>query len=437
MSNYLTSEEVANRQRRARIVYTLTTAVAIAVCLYLLWALRELILPTLIGMVMAYIFLPLIDYLKSKGFSRFWAVVFLSGLFCLLLFSTIKLTADLVPDQQTELELQARVRYKLNEKFNTLMGTDNLNRTGNWLYTIFGKELEPLLAKIDNSLRMPEANHQLLTLFHKNSGEQGADPVKDRYWQYHLANRQRDKDKEKLAKTSRRKAKDTTPPDIAKPTGTGAPTLLLAVLNAISLWFITPLVFLILLFDDGKLKRDLVHCMPNRYFEMSLTILDKINEALGRYLRGTFIECFLVGSSFTICLVLIGLEMQWAAAIGIIAGLANAIPFLGPAIGLLVGALYAIMAEDVSPVLPFINSGNLLPAVLIVVAIVQLADNAVFQPYILGSAVDLHPLTVTFGVMGGALMFGFAGMLFAVPTIMISKVVTTTMFRQFRAYDII
>jgi predicted PurR-regulated permease PerM len=95
------------------------------------------------------------------------------------------------------------------------------------------------------------------------------------------------------------------------------------------------------------------------------------------------------------------------------------------------------MAEEVSPVLPFINSGNLLPAILVVVAIVQLADNAIFQPYVLGSAVDLHPLTVVFGVMGGAVIFGFTGMLFAIPAIMIGKVVITTLFRQFRAYNII
>ena len=129
--------------------------------------------------------------------------------------------------------------------------------------------------------------------------------------------------------------------------------------------------------------------------------------------------------------------MQWAATIGIIAGLANAIPFLGPGIGLLVGVLYAIMAEDVSPVLPFIDGENLLLAILVVVAIVQLADNALFQPYVLGSAVDLHPLTVILGVTGGAVIFGFTGMLFAIPVIMVIKVIVSTLFRQFRAYYII
>lgn len=435
MNNYSANDESLNRLRRARIIYTITATIAAFLIIYLLWALRELILPTVIGMIMAYICLPLIGYLKSRGFSRFWAVACLSGLFCLILFSTIKFTSDIIPDQKTELELQARIRYKLDNKFNSMMGIDRANPGGNWFYTLFGKELEPLRENLDTALRISEENHQLLTRFYESPREMSTEPVKERYWQYHQANRQRDLQRAQITEAS-----GATNAKIATKSGgrkTDQSSLLLMIFNAVSLWLITPLVFLILLIDDGKLKRDLVHSTPNRYFEMTLTILDNINEALGRYLRGTFIECFLVGSSFTICLFLIGLEMQWAAAIGIIAGLANAIPFLGPAIGLLVGVLYAIMAEDVSPILPFITSANLLPAILVVVAIVQLADNAIFQPYVLGSAVDLHPLTVVFGVMGGAVIFGFTGMLFAIPAIMISKVVITTLFRQFQAYDII
>ncbi|MEN8136421.1 MAG: AI-2E family transporter [Thermodesulfobacteriota bacterium] len=437
MNNYSASDESLNRLRRARIIYTFTAVIGAFLLIYLLWALRELILPTVIGMIMAYICLPLIGYLKRKGFSRFWAVVCLSGLFCLILFSTIKFTSDIIPDQKTELELQARIRYKLDSKFNSIMGIDHANRSGNWFYTLFGKELEPLRENLDTALRISEENHQLLTRFYQKAQEMGSEPVKERYWQYHQTNRQRDL--HRAQQTEKRQDSDNNAKITTKSAGrkTDQSSLLLMIFNAVSLWLITPLVFLILMIDDGKLKRNLIHCTPNRYFEMTLTILANINDALGRYLRGTFIECFLVGSSFTICLFLVGLEMQWAATIGIIAGLANAIPFLGPAIGLLVGVLYAVMAEDISPVLPFINSGNLLAAILVVVAIVQLADNAIFQPYVLGNAVDLHPLTVVFGVMGGAVIFGFTGMLFAIPAIMIGKVVITTLFRQFRAYDII
>lgn len=436
MNACLTDDEGLIRRRRRRLLFSISAIMAVIICGYLLWALRELILPTAIGMIMAYICLPLIGYLKGKGFSRLWAVLFLSGVFCLILFSTIKFTSELVPDQKTELELQARIRYKLYHKFNLLMGKDHSGRVGSLFYSAFGREIEPLWENIDRALRISEENHQLLAALHDNPPEGGGGPVRELYWQYHLENRLRDTKREELVQ-----GKQTEDGNIKNENNERGKidesSLLLVIFNAVSLWLITPLVFLILLVDDGKIKRDLVRCMPNRYFEMTLTILDNINAALGRYLRGTFIECFLVGSCFTICLFLVGIEMRWAAAIGIIAALANAIPFLGPVIGLLVGVLYAIMAEDVSPILPFMSSESLLPAVLIVVAVVQLADNAIFQPYVLGSAVDLHPLTVLFGVTGGAVIFGFTGMLFAIPMIMIGRVIISTSFRQFRAYGII
>jgi predicted PurR-regulated permease PerM len=437
MNNYLTSEERLAQIRRGRIIYTATAGISIFLTVYLMWSLRSMVVPAVIGIVMAYIFLPFIEGLKSKGLSRSWAIICLSAAFCLLLFSAIKLTGNIIPDQRTELELQARVRYKLDNKFSAIMGLDSAGQGGNRLYTLLGKELEPLRKNIDKALRISEENHLILAEFYSHPQKTGEESGKELYWQYHLANRQRDLTREKLAEIIHHKEQSDHHQDRSEGREADQTSLILMIFNAVSLWLITPLVFLILLVDDGKLKRDLVHCMPNRYFEMSLTILDNINAALGRYLRGTFIECFLVGSSLTIGLSLIGLEMHWAAAIGIIAGLANAIPFLGPAIGLLVGMLYAIMVEEVSPILPFINIDNLLPAVLVVVLIVQLADNVIFQPYVLSKAVDLHPLTVVFGVVGGATIFGFAGMLFAVPAIMISKVIITTMFRQFRAYDII
>ena len=80
---------------------------------------------------------------------------------------------------------------------------------------------------------------------------------------------------------------------------------------------------------------------------------------------------------------------------------------------------------------------NMIIWVLITVGIAQGLDNAVFQPIVLGSAVSLHPLVVIIGVMGGSILLGFAGMLFAIPTIVIFKVVFVTFFEQMKAYRII
>jgi len=440
MSTYLTNEENQLRQSRAKIFYSTATVFALLAVVYLLWALRAMIMPLMIGVIMAYICLPLIGYLKGKVFSRFWAVIFLSAIFCLLLFTTINVASRVIPDQKEELELQVRIRYKINEKFDRMMDIGKPGKNGNLFYTIFGKELEPLRTTLDSALRLSDKERKLFTIFRYSPGMYRFAPVNDRYWGYYQANRLRDrKEAEILAEAQQQDNKSKLPapnsnqPEESKIHG----SLLLLIFNAVSLWLITPLVFLTLLFDDGKLKRQIVQMVPNRYFEVTLTVFDKINEALGLYLRGTAIECFLVATSFSLCLSLVGLEMQWAAAIGFIAGLANAIPFLGPLIGLLVGLLYAILTEHISPLLPFVNESNLIVAIIASVALVQLADNAIFQPYVLGSAVQLHPLVVIVGVMGGAVIFGFAGMLLAIPAIMVIKVVITSMFRQLRAYYII
>lgn len=434
MSNYLSSEENRRRERRARRVYVVALTMAGLGGASLLWALRGLMLPLAIGVVMAYLCLPLIGRLKDKGFSHFWAILFLSGFFCLLLFSALNLAGSIIPDKQTELELQVRARYKVNDKFNRLMGLDNETHRGNWLYSLAGQELEPLRGGIDQILTLSaEEQQQFAGFYQAGVGPRGR-TVPEKYWLYNLANQARDR--EQLKMPGQRKLNATDIFFAKKETGPHS-SLLRTIISTASLWLVTPLVFLTLLFDDGRLKQSLIRSVPNRYFELTLTVIDNINAALGRYLRGTALECFMVGISFSTCLFLIGVDPRWSIIIGAIAGIANAIPFLGTAIGLIVGILYTVMAENITPLLPFVNESNLILAIVAVVFLVHLVDNAVFQPYILGSAVNLHPLIVILGVMGGTFLFGFAGMLFAIPAIIVFKVVTFTTFRQLRAYYII
>jgi predicted PurR-regulated permease PerM len=198
-----------------------------------------------------------------------------------------------------------------------------------------------------------------------------------------------------------------------------------------------PFVFLFLLIDDGRIKKSLIDLVPNEYFEVALTLLDNVDRALGAYLRGTALQCSLVGLALAACLVLIGVESQWAVLIGVLAGLANAIPFLGPGIGLIVGVAYALIVEDVHSILPFMDADNLVFGVVASVAAVQVLDNVVLQPFVMGGAVALHPLVVVLGVMGGSILFGVPGMFLAVPTIAVFKVVVTTTFGELRAYGLI
>ena len=72
-----------------------------------------------------------------------------------------------------------------------------------------------------------------------------------------------------------------------------------------------------------------------------------------------------------------------------------------------------------------------------VVLTAQFLDNAIFQPLVLGKAVNLHPLVVVIAVTGGSIVGGFWGMLLAIPTIVILKVVISTLYRQAKEYYII
>jgi predicted PurR-regulated permease PerM len=97
----------------------------------------------------------------------------------------------------------------------------------------------------------------------------------------------------------------------------------------------------------------------------------------------------------------------WAIAIGIFTGASNVIPYRGFAAAMLGGLAYALLAEDIHPLIPLVTT------------------------------VQLHPLAVATGVIGGAMLFGPAGMLLAIPTMTIAKVVVASSVRHLKAYGLV
>ena len=64
-------------------------------------------------------------------------------------------------------------------------------------------------------------------------------------------------------------------------------------------------------------------------------------------------------------------------------------------------------------------------------------DDVVFQPFVLGSAVSIHPLVVIVAIIGGSLVMGLWGMLFAIPTVVVVKTTVETLFRELKDYRIV
>ena len=174
------------------------------------------------------------------------------------------------------------------------------------------------------------------------------------------------------------------------------------------------------------MKKAFIHLVPNRYFEMTLTVIHKIDQQLGWYLRGQFTEAFVVGLLSVVALWL--LDVQYFIIIGIFAGLANMIPYVGP----VAGAIPAIVVTG-------INGDKPIKILYIIVAfvIVQLIDNVVVQPFVLSKSVHLHPLIIVFAVLIGGQFFGLLGMLLAVPVAGIIKVTSSELYHGIRKFNLV
>jgi predicted PurR-regulated permease PerM len=110
---------------------------------------------------------------------------------------------------------------------------------------------------------------------------------------------------------------------------------------------------------------------------------------------------------------------------------------MGFAAALLGGLGYALLAENIRPLLPFVTTETFAIWVVVAVAFAELLKNVVYEPVVLGGAVKLHPLVVVVGILGGATLFGPAGMLLAIPTITVVRVFVASTAKHLTAYGLI
>ncbi len=185
----------------------------------------------------------------------------------------------------------------------------------------------------------------------------------------------------------------------------------------------TPFLMFFFLKDGSHIKRYFIGQVPNRYFEFAMDLLYKMDVQLGNYLRGQFIDALVFGALTTIALWILG--VPYFVFIGIFAGLANLIPFVGPIAGAS-AAVAAVLVEqgDISRVV----------SVIIVFGALKLIDDVLVQPMAVGKSVDLHPVAVALGILVAGHFFGIIGMLFIVPFMGFLKVVLEESVQTYRKY---
>jgi predicted PurR-regulated permease PerM len=195
--------------------------------------------------------------------------------------------------------------------------------------------------------------------------------------------------------------------------------------SAIGEIIIIPFLTFFILKDSRSLKKNIVQRIPNRYFEMTLSLIHKATLQLGRFIRGQVLDATIVGVMAMIALSL--LDLRYALLIGALAGMANVIPFLGPLVGGVPAVLVAI-----------VDKGSIAAALPVVAAfaVVKLIDDVIVQPLVVSKSVQLHPATVIISIFAGGHIAGVLGMIMAVPMVSMIKVTIGILYWGFTKYHI-
>lgn len=176
-----------------------------------------------------------------------------------------------------------------------------------------------------------------------------------------------------------------------------------------------PIITFYMLKDKEKFKNFAIKAIPWKKRKEYISVLKEIDDIIGKFIRGQLIVCTFIGVATSIALMIIGVE--FSILIGIFAGIFNIVPYLGPIIGFVPAAIMALLDDPIKVIW-----------VAIAIIIIQQTESNFITPKIVGDSVGVHPIIIMVGVILGGAYFGLLGMLFAVPVIVISRI----LYRYFR-----
>jgi predicted PurR-regulated permease PerM len=178
-----------------------------------------------------------------------------------------------------------------------------------------------------------------------------------------------------------------------------------AVVNALSLLFIMPVVAFYLLRDWPRLIATVDGWLPRPVAPTVRELIAEMDRIIAAFIRGVGMVCLALAAYYAIALTLVGL--QFGLAIGLFAGLAAFVPVFGALIAFVLAFLLAVAQ---------LAGWKLIALVIVVFGIGQVLEGYVFTPRFVGDRVGLHPVWILFALMAGGALFGFVGILLAVPT---------------------
>jgi len=186
------------------------------------------------------------------------------------------------------------------------------------------------------------------------------------------------------------------------------------------LFILSLIVSFYLLKDAKKIREAIIGYIPKNYQKEASEFLTEVDKIFGGYVRGQLIVATIVGVAIGTGLFLLGIK--YAFFLGIIAGIFNIIPYLGPVIAIIPAFLLALIRDPFSPWI-------FVWIILLFIGVNQV-EGLILSPHILGREVRLHPVAVIFAIIVGGAALGIMGVLLAIPVLAIVKVLFMRLSRE-------
>jgi putative permease len=189
--------------------------------------------------------------------------------------------------------------------------------------------------------------------------------------------------------------------------------------TALSTMILAPFFAFFMLQDGRGFVHKLLSLVPNNLFELALNLQFQMNQQLGGFIRARFLESALVGGIVWVGLIII--NFPYALFLGIVAGITNIIPYIGPIIGAAPAIIIALAAE---------KTPLYLAVVAAIYVLAQVLDMLLVIPLVVAKIVDLHPVMVVVVIIIGGQVMGILGMIISIPVASILKLTFTEFYNH-------
>jgi predicted PurR-regulated permease PerM len=323
-----------------QVVFWLLTLLLAALALYVL---RDVLLPFVAGLALAYLLDPLADRFQRLGLGRLGATILILVLFVLVFVLALVLIIPLIAHQ-----LAAFI--------------DRLPGYVARLQALLAQQGAPLIERLGGAEALADIEKSLGNIVAQGAAWMGA---------------------------------------FLRSLWSGGQ----AILGIFSLLVVTPVVAFYLLVDWDRMVRTVDGWLPPRNRDTIRRLAREIDLAMAGFVRGQSLVCLILGTFYAVALMLIGLN--FGPLIGIISGLLTFIPYVGSLTGFVLSVGVALVQ--------FWPDWTMILATVAIFVFGQFVEGNFLSPKLVGASVGLHPVWLMFALLAFGSLFGFVGLLLAVP----------------------